>query len=534
MPIATSRSRATALLGVVAALALLLLATPRPAHADAITLELVADLSFSPVVITHAGDGSGRLFIVDQEGVIRIWNGSEVLPTPFLDISANVLCCGEQGMLGLAFHPDYEQPGNGYFYVNYITSGPTSVIARYKVSGNPNVANPASALVMKSVGRPADNHNAGQLAFGNDGYLYFSMGDSGQGGDPLETAQDVQSLFGKIWRLDVDAPAPYIPPTNPLVGQPGADETWSMGFRNPWRFSFDRLTGDMFIADVGQEQREEVNFQAAGDTTFRNYGWDNMEGSACFEPSSGCTTAGMTLPIIEYTHAVGCSVTGGYRYRGPQPALYGKYIYGDFCTGQIWAATLNGSSWTSVLQTDAPFMISTFGEGDDGELYVADYSGTAILRIVASGLDSDGDGVTDPSDNCPPISNPGQQDGDNDQLGDPCEPLFGTVNGDQDSDNDGCFDGREARPETYSPGEGGDRDPADPWDFYDVTGSRTIDLQDTLSVLQYFGQNGTPGANLRDRLVTDPDKPWRTSEANNGVDLQDALINLKSFGSNCV
>ena len=312
------------------------------------------------------------------------------------------------------------------------------MIARYRRSaGDASVADPGSALVLKSVVRPQTNHNGGSLAFGPDGYLYFGMGDSGGGGDPGDDAEDIESLFGKIWRLDVNAPSPHIPPSNPFVNAPGEDEIWALGLRNPWRISFDRLTGDLFIADVGQGSREEINFQAAGDTTVRHYGWDHMEGTICHEPPSACTTTGLVLPIVEYTHAFGCSVTGGYRYRGPQTLLYGQYFYGDFCNGKIWAATYNGSTWTPVEQIDSSLMISTFGEGDDGELYVADYAGTAIYRVIAAG-DMDADGLPNASDNCPQVANVGQQDADGDLLGDPCEAVFGTVNGDADSDDDGC------------------------------------------------------------------------------------------------
>ena len=501
------------------------------AHADEITLTPVFTGVDRPVVITHAGDASGRLFIVEQEGRIRIWTGTSLLVTPFLDIDGPVLCCGEQGLLGLAFDPDYET--NGFFYVNYINEASESIISRFSVSANPNVADPGSELIMKTEPRPASNHNGGQLAFGPDGYLYFGMGDSGGGGDPGEVAQNINSKLGKIWRLDVDAPPNYIPASNPFVGVAGADEIWAVGVRNPWRFSFDRITGDLFIADVGQNAIEEVNFQADGAAAPVNYGWDNMEGSACFEPAPGCITTGMTLPIIEYSHALGCSVTGGYRYRGADPSFYGTYFYGDYCSGRVWGATFNGSAWTSTELTDAAFNISTFGEDEAGELYVADLNGNRVLRVTAT-ADMDGDGLANAADNCPLTTNAGQQDGDGDALGDACELLYGAVNGDPDTDNDGCLDGREARPATFGPEAGGDRDPADPWDFYDVTGDRSIDLADTLSVLAYFGDAGvTPEADARDRMVPDPAKPWRTAEADDGVDLGDALNNLKSFGAEC-
>jgi len=501
------------------------------ARADEIALQQIITGVDRPVVITHAGDGSGRLFIVEQEGRIRVWDGATLLTTPFLDITGPVQCCGEQGLLGLAFHPDYET--NGYFYVNYINTASESVISRFQVSADPNVANPASELIMKNQPRPAANHNGGQLAFGPDGYLYFAMGDSGGSGDPGEVAQNINSPLGKIWRLDVDAPPPYIPPTNPFVGVPGEDVIWALGLRNPWRFSFDRVTGDLFIADVGQNVIEEVNFQPHGAPAPVNYGWDNMEGSACFEPSSGCITAGMTLPIIEYTHALGCSVTGGYRYRGADVHYYGVYFYADYCSGRIWGAFHNGTTWTSIELTDAPFNISTFGEDEAGALYVGDLNGDRVLRITTPS-DIDLDGIANAADNCPMIANPGQQDADADLLGDPCESLYGTVNGNTDTDADGCLDGREARGAAFGPESGGDRDPRHPWDFFDVSGDRSIDLIDTLSVLQYFGDPATgPEANARDRWIPDANKPWRTAEANDGIDLTDALVNLKSFGATC-
>jgi hypothetical protein len=323
-----------------------------------------------------------------------------------------------------------------------------------------------------------------------------------------------------------------------------------MGLRNPWKLSFDRMTGDLFIADVGQGSREEVNFQAVGDTTLRNYGWDHMEGTACHEPNPGCQTSGLTLPIIEYTHANGCSITGGHRYRGPQSSLQGQYFYGDFCNGKVWSATFNGSSWTFAELTDTTYMISSFGEDDAGELYVADYSGTAIYRIVSSD-DFDADGVNDVGDNCPPIANAGQQDADFDLLGDPCEALYGTVNGDSDSDDDGCLDGWESRPLTYAPSVGGDRDPTSSWDFYDVGVNRgvagagdedfardgTINFQDALIILDHFGHNGSDQHDSDlDRGLPNENKPWRTDEETvhgDSVTFNDVLINLKSFGHTC-
>jgi glucose/arabinose dehydrogenase len=302
------------------------LGTSGAVEADSITLTPVATGLSLPVAIAHAGDNSGRLFIVEQAGVIRVYDGSPPLET-FLDISEDVACCGERGLLGLAFDPDFET--NGYFYVDYVDNGGNSTVARYTASGSPQTGNPASRVILKQVQRPRSNHNGGQIAFGPDGYLYVGQGDSGGSGDPDEVAQDINSLLGKIWRLDVDNAPTYVPSTNPFVGQAGADEIWALGLRNPWRFSFDRLTGELFIADVGQGAIEEVNLQPGGTTAAVNYGWDTMEGSACFEPASGCNASGLTPPIIEYGHSAGnCSITGGYRYRGSAAAL----TYGPMST----------------------------------------------------------------------------------------------------------------------------------------------------------------------------------------------------------
>ncbi len=352
----------------------------------AITLQPVATGLANPVTIAHAGDGSGRLFIVLQGGRIVIFTGSQVLATPFLDITSLVLSGGERGLLGLAFHPSYAV--NGFFYVYYTrqTDG-AIVIARYQVSADPSVANPGSALVLLTVPHPgASNHNGGQLVFGPDGYLYAGLGDGGTGG---ANSQNLGTLLGKLIRLDVDAGAPYIPPTNPFVGVPGArGEIWALGLRNPWRFSFDRATGDLLIADVGQSSREEVDFQPAGSPGGQNYCWRRMEGTLLFDPATPCTTGVPTPPILEYDHSAGdCSIIGGSRYRGAQvPGLQGYYLYGDLCTGRIWAAAPGaGGIWTATQLLDTPHTISTFGEDQAGELYVAHLAATAgvVYRIVA-------------------------------------------------------------------------------------------------------------------------------------------------------
>lgn len=343
----------------------------------------------SPVGITHAGDHSGRLFIVLQGGRIVIFDGVQLLSPPFLDISPLVSFSGERGLLGLAFHPDYAH--NGFFYVSYTDKADGhSVIARYSVSGDPNEADPASAKILLTASQPFTNHNGGQLQFGPDGYLYIGLGDGGSGGDPGNRAQDLLLLLGKILRIDVDNGAPYeIPPDNPFVGNPDAlGEIWAWGLRNPWRFSFDRLTGDMFIGDVGQNSWEEVDFQPASSTGGENYGWRLMEGNSCYNPATNCNNPTLTLPILVYDHSAGCSVTGGYRYRGSKNSdLYGLYLYGDYCSGLIWGAQEDGlGGWNTTVLLDTNFLISTFGEDESGEIYFAHLSATngAVYQVVQS------------------------------------------------------------------------------------------------------------------------------------------------------
>ena len=340
----------------------------------------------NPVDITHAGDGSGRLFIVLKGGRIVIFDGAQVLSPPFLDITSLVSSGGERGLLGAAFHPSYV--GNGFFYLSYTDAAGDSVIARYSVSVDPNRADSASGVILLTITQPFSNHNGGQLQFGPDGYLYISIGDGGSGGDPQNNGQNLGNLLGKILRIDVDSGFPFaVPADNPFVGVGGArEEIWSYGFRNPWRFSFDRLTGDLFIGDVGQASWEEIDFQPAGSTGGENYGWRLMEGSSCFNPAINCNDGTLTLPILEYDHTVGCSVTGGYRYRGnANPDLDGIYLYGDYCTGRIWGATEDGlGGWTTTELLDTTFLISTFGEDESGEIYVAHFSSPngAIYQIV--------------------------------------------------------------------------------------------------------------------------------------------------------
>lgn len=362
--------------------AILLCVTPSFAS---IEIDPVATGLSMPVAITSAHDGSNRLFITLQAGQIVIYDGTQVLPTPFLNIDPLVSCCQERGLLSVAFHPDYVN--NGFFFINYTDVDGDTVIARYTVSADPNVADHSSAVVLLTVPQPFGNHNGGQLQFGPDGFLYIGMGDGGSGGDPFNNAQNLGTFHGKILRIDVDNGFPYaIPLNNPFIGNPGAlDEIWAFGLRNPWRFSFDRLTGDLFVADVGQDAWEEINFQLFGSSGGENYGWRFMEGNHCFNPPANCNDGTLTLPILEYSHSLGCSVTGGYRYRGSQiPQLFGTYLYGDFCSGLLWGATENGpNDWSTELLLDTDISISAFGEDQFGEVYLAHYSAAsgAIYRV---------------------------------------------------------------------------------------------------------------------------------------------------------
>ena len=325
---------------------------------DDLVFEQLATGLLRPVAITHAGDGSDRLFITAQDGQIVIYDGEKLLDPPFLDITSRVSCCGERGLLSVAFHPEFAS--NGLFYVDYTdrSEHPGDVIiARFKVSEDPNIADPDSEQLILQVDQPTVEHNGGQLLFGpNDGFLYISLGDGGNHGLPVNPARSLSSLFGTILRIDVDQGDPYaIPATNPLFGQEGVrQEIWAYGLRNPWRFSFDRLTGDLFIGDVGQGQREEIDFQPANSMGLENYGWDVVEGSLCFDPELNCDTFGLEPPILEYSHDVGCAVAAGYRYRGTAvPELDGVYLYGDFCSGVLFAAMDNSGQW-SVLDTLEP------------------------------------------------------------------------------------------------------------------------------------------------------------------------------------
>jgi len=373
-----------------------------------IELVSVASGLSTPVVVSNAGDGSGRLFIVEKLGRIRIVENGTLLATPFLDIDPIVNSSGnEQGLLGLAFHPDYTN--NGFFYVDYIDAGGDTVVSRFSVSAaDPNVADPISELKILQVAQPYSNHNGGQLAFGPDGYLYIGLGDGGSGGDPGDRAQDIQLMLGKILRIDVDSTQPpldyAIPADNPFVGVAGAaEEIWAYGLRNPWRFSFDRLTGDLYIGDVGQNLYEEIDRAPAASTGGENWGWRCYEATHPYN-TTGCGPIGdYDMPILEYPHASGrCSVTGGYLYRGSAaPDLRGAYLFADYCTGDVWAATYDqlGGTWSAV-DLDFPQSLNgltTFGEDELGNVYLAAGSTVYVVNqlgvIFVDGFESGGTGA---------------------------------------------------------------------------------------------------------------------------------------------
>lgn len=357
--------------------------TPFPSHAAAEAIpdpaayrwELVLSDLNSPVGLANAADGSDRLFVLEQAGQVRIVQHGQLAPEPFLDLSAQVSCCGERGLLGIAFHPRYAE--NGYFYVNYTDLNGDTVIARFRVSADPNRADPASQQQLIFVDQPYGNHNGGGLAFGPDGYLYLGLGDGGNAGDPQGNGQSLDTLLGKLLRIDVDAGSPYaIPPDNPYARDGGLPEIWAYGLRNPWRFSFDRQNGDLYIGDVGQGEWEEVDFLPAGSAGGTNFGWNYREGA---HPFQGTPPTGLALadPVAEYPHNPDYSITGGYVYRGASlPAWQGVYVYGDYASGRVWGL-LRGpdGKWQNRLLFETRTNITSFGEDEAGELYLVDHKG---------------------------------------------------------------------------------------------------------------------------------------------------------------
>jgi glucose/arabinose dehydrogenase len=353
--------------------------------------EVVSGLE-SPTAIVHAGDE--RLFVAERGGVIRVVRGGEVLPVPLLDLRDRVGSGGERGLLSLAFHPRWQE--TGWVFLHYTDRGGDTVLSRFSLSADPDVARPGTERVLLRAAQPFANHNGGQLHFGPDGYLYLGLGDGGSANDPQCNAQDLSTPLGKILRLDVDSGAgapPFhaIPPDNPFAGRAGArPEIWDLGLRNPWRFSFDRDSGDLWVADVGQNQREEVDFEPAGGAGGRNYGWKLQEGTLCLGSTAGCGgpvppcgSPAYTPPVLEYGHGGGrCSITGGYVYRGEGIAgLDGWYFYGDFCSGEVLAGRRQGSAWVSAPTGLVVPSLTTFGEDAAGEIYAAGLGGT-LFRIT--------------------------------------------------------------------------------------------------------------------------------------------------------
>ena len=368
---------------------------PPPAGSAAIRAVLVASGLSQPVDLAAPPGDTTRLFLVEKTGTIRIWKDGSVLPRPFLDISHRVSGASEQGLLGIAFHPQYA--ANGRFYVDYTDGSGDTRVVEFLLSGDPDSASGTERQILQ-VKQPYSNHNGGQIAFGPDGYLYVGLGDGGSGGDPGGRAQNPAELLGKMLRLDVDAPDPgagteySIPADNPFRGRTGyRPEIWALGLRNPWRYSFDATTGDLYIADVGQNLWEEVDFEPAG-SGGRNYGWNVMEGTHCYGAAS-CDTAGLTPPVVEYGHGAECSVTGGYVYRGRAiPALDGMYFYGDYCSGIVRSfrilngAAVDAQDWTGTLRRVSGGTMSSltsFGRDAHGELYLL-LQGGEVYRIEAS------------------------------------------------------------------------------------------------------------------------------------------------------
>jgi glucose/arabinose dehydrogenase len=381
---ARRRLRSLVVLAATMAVALGLVA-PAPAGAalasGQLTLIPVVSGLDSPLGIVHAGDGSGRLFIVQQGGTVRVVQNGMLLAGNFLDISNELGSGGERGLLGLAFDPAFSS--NRRLYVHYTRSDGDVVISRFTANSAKTSAPASSEQILFTVEHSSQsNHNGGELQFGPDGYLYIAIGDGGSG--QSANAQDLGTRLGKILRIDVNGSnasggAYGYPPSNPYVGRSGDDAIFAFGLRNPWRFSFDRTTDDLFIADVGQNAYEEVDRDAAPPSGGRDYGWDTMEGKHCFD--SGCDQSGLILPVAEYTHSLGCAITGGYVYRGvTQHDLQGLYVFGDFCSGRIWTMLATGTSITQRLDTD--LLITSFGESDDGELYVVSQGGQ-LFRVVA-------------------------------------------------------------------------------------------------------------------------------------------------------
>jgi glucose/arabinose dehydrogenase len=392
MTIRHRSTRRLATLGLVLGVLLTLLAPHAASGAvTSISLDLEASGLDALTQVTSARDGSGRLFLAERRGTIRVFKDGTVQPGFFLDMRSRVEAGGERGLLGLAFHPSFS--ANGLLFVYYTRPGGDIVIARWR-------ANADRSAVMGSSFKPllviehsaATNHNGGGMAFSpRNGYLYAAVGDGGGSGDPENDALNKsRNLLGKVIRVNVNGSGAgrydtySVPSSNPFVGRSGLNEIWAYGLRNPWRISFDRFKGTLYVADVGQGSREELDRESANSPGGRNYGWHVMEGRHCYNATS-CSLSGDTLPVTEYSHASGrCSITGGYVYRGPtQTALVGHYVYADFCTGRIYTFAVGASNGQQVLQADTAERITSFGESDDGELYAVTIDGK-LFRVLAS------------------------------------------------------------------------------------------------------------------------------------------------------
>ena len=358
---------------------------PQPAWPP-VTLEPFVGGFVQPLYVTHAGDGSGRIFIVEQAGRIRIVKNQTLVSRPFLAIESRVLASLEQGFLSVVFPPGYVN--KRYFYV-YYTRQPdgASVVSRFRLTADNDLADAASEEVLLTVAQPFTNHKGGLLMFGPlDGYLYVGLGDGGAGGDPFNNAQNPGALLGKILRIDTESgTVPYaIPASNPYVGTPGfRPEIWALGLRNPWRYSFDRKTGDLYIADVGQDLYEEVDFQPANSLVGWNYGWRILEANHCYNPPAGCVPpANYSPPVVEYDHSLGCAVVGGFVYRGTvSPSLQGIYFYGDNCSGRIWGLRMVSGQWQTTQLLSTSHFISSFGEDEAGNLYLCDLNGGSVYAL---------------------------------------------------------------------------------------------------------------------------------------------------------
>ena len=361
-------------------------AAPFDPAAVGVTLEPVVGGLRSPLAVTHAGDGSGRIFVAEQDGAIRIVRDGQLVERRFLDISDRVSAGGERGLLGIAFHPDF--PSDPRVFTNYTdTNGDTRISSFALDPGDPDRADAASEVRLLFVEQPYPNHNGGSITFGPDGFLYVATGDGGSGGDPHDNGQTLATLLGKVLRIDVDrtdGAQPYaVPDDNPFIGT-GAPEIFAYGLRNPWRMSFDRTTGDLWIGDVGQGAWEEIDVVRAG-TSGQNFGWNRMEGAHCFRPAEGCEDPAFVLPVSEYGRDLGSTVIGGNVYRGSaQAGLAGGYVFADFGSGNVWAIVAAGDGPRDpslVLESDAT--ISSFGEDEVGELYATDLSSGELLHVVA-------------------------------------------------------------------------------------------------------------------------------------------------------